>query len=57
MIPVDHPVRPPFQNNYVAELFEEPPEDIHCFDLEGTQVYFTKEEHDMFLQDEDLKEN
>jgi hypothetical protein len=55
-IPIDHPVRPPFQNNYVADLFEEPSEDIHCFGLEGSQVYLTKEEHDMFMKDEELKE-
>jgi hypothetical protein len=29
IIPVDQPVKPPFQNNYAAELFEEPSEDIH----------------------------
>jgi hypothetical protein len=57
-IPVDHLIRPPFQNNYVAKFFEEPPEDIHCFDLEEPQIYLTKEEHDMFIQyhNDELKE-
>ena len=54
-IPADQPVRPPFQNNYVAYLFEEPSEDIHCFGLEGSQVYLTKEEHDIFMKYEELK--
>jgi len=55
-IPADQPVRPPFQNNYVAYLFEEPSEDIHCFGLEGSQFYLTKEKNNMFMQDEELKE-
>jgi hypothetical protein len=41
-IPVDHPVIPPFQKNYVAENFDESPEDIHCFNIEELQIYLTK---------------
>ena len=52
-IPTDHPVRPPFQNNYTTENFEESPEDIHFFDLEDRQIYLTKEEHDQFMDAND----
>jgi hypothetical protein len=50
----DQPIKPPFQNNYVDENFEESLEDnIHCCDDVETNVFLTKEEHDKFIEEND----
>jgi hypothetical protein len=46
----DQQIRPPFQNNYVHENFDENFEDnMNCCDGDETHVFFTKEEHDQFM--------
>jgi hypothetical protein len=56
----DQQIKPPFQNNYVNENFEESLEDnIHyCHDTE-TEVFLTKEEHGQFMDENDkfMQEN
>ena len=39
-------IRPPFQNNYVNENFED---NMNCCDGDETEVFLTKEEHDQFM--------
>jgi hypothetical protein len=40
----DQQIRPPFQNNYVNENFDETFEDnMHCYDGDETKVFLTKE--------------
>jgi ribonuclease HI len=56
----DQQIKPPFQNNYVDENFEESLEDnIHCCDDVETYVFLTKEEHDKFMDENDkfMQEN
>jgi hypothetical protein len=46
----DQQIRPPFQNNYVNENFDENFEDdMHCCDGDEIEVFLTKEEHDQFM--------
>jgi hypothetical protein len=43
-------VRPPFQNNYMNEDYDEYFEDnVNCYDDKETEVFLTKEEHDQFM--------
>jgi len=56
----DQQIKPPFQNNYVDENFDESLEDnIHCCDNTETYVFLTKEEHDQFMDANDnfMQEN
>jgi hypothetical protein len=56
----DQQVKPPFQNNYVNENFDESIEDnIHCCVGTETYVFLTKEEHDQFMDANDkfMQEN
>jgi hypothetical protein len=56
----DQQIKPPFQNNYVNENFDESLEDnIHCCDDTETDVFLTKEEHDQFMDANDkfMQEN
>ena len=50
--PEEHPIRPPFLENYVAAEDEaESAEDhIHHFDDLDSEIYLIEEEHDMFAQ-------
>ena len=47
-------MRPPFPDNYVDEEEEVDPLDnkIHHFDIVDSEIYLTKEEHNMFAQKE-----
>jgi hypothetical protein len=46
----DQQIRPPFQNNYVNENYDDNFEDnMHCCDGDETEVFLTKEEHDQFM--------
>jgi hypothetical protein len=50
----DQQIKPPFQNNYVDENFEESLEDnMHCCDDVETNVFLNKEEHDKFMEEND----
>jgi hypothetical protein len=49
----DQQIRPPFQENYVEDFVEEPEDQIHLFDEDDSEIYLTKEEHDMFQQEQD----
>jgi hypothetical protein len=43
-------IRPPFQNNYVNEDYDEYFKDnMNCCDDKETEVFLTKEEHDQFI--------
>jgi hypothetical protein len=56
----DQQIKPPFQNNYMNENFDESLEDnIHCCDDTETNVFLTKEEHDQFMDANDkfMQEN
>ena len=46
----DQKIRPPFQNNYVNENYDDNFEDnMHCCDGDETEVFLTKEEHNQFM--------
>jgi hypothetical protein len=46
----DQKITPPFQNNYVNDNYDEKFEDdMHCCDGDDTSVFLTKEEHDHFM--------
>jgi hypothetical protein len=46
----DQQIRPPFQNNYVNENYDNNFEDnMHCYDGDETEVFLTNEEHDHFM--------
>jgi hypothetical protein len=50
----DQQIKPPFQNNYVNEYFDQTIEDnMHCCDDTETNVFLTKEEHDQFMDAND----
>jgi hypothetical protein len=50
----DQQIKPPFQNNYVNEDFDQTIEDnMHCCDDTETNVFLTKEEHDQFMDAND----
>jgi len=52
--PTDHPVRPPFQEHFVAADYEYLNEDqIHQVDQNDARVYLTKEEHDRWCCEKD----
>ena len=56
----DQQIKPPFQNNYVDEDFDQTIEDnMHCFDDTETNVFLTKEDHDQFMDANDkfMQEN
>jgi hypothetical protein len=46
----DQQTRPPFQNNYVDEDFDQTFDDqIHCCDDQNPRVFLTKSEHDQYM--------
>jgi hypothetical protein len=56
----DQQIKPPFQNNYANEDFDQIIEDhMHCCDDTETNVFLTKGEHDQFMDanDEFMQEN
>jgi hypothetical protein len=52
----DQQTRPPFQNNYVDENFDQMfEEQIHCCDDKNPHMFLTKREHDRYMsQNDDL---
>jgi hypothetical protein len=50
----DQQTRPPFQNNYVDEDFDQMFEDqMHCCDDKNPHVFLTKGEHDQYMREND----
>jgi hypothetical protein len=50
----DQQIRPPFQNNYVNEDFDQMFQDqMHCCDNTNTYMLLTKGEHDQFMDAND----
>ena len=51
----EHQIGPPFQNNYVNEDYDGYFEDnMNCCDDKETKVFLTKEEHDQFVDANDI---
>jgi hypothetical protein len=47
----DQQTRPPFQNNYADEDFDQMFEDqMHCCDDKNPRVFLTKREHDQYMR-------
>jgi hypothetical protein len=50
----DQQIRPPFQNNYADEDFDQMIQDqMHCCDDKDTRVFLTKGEHDQYMREND----
>jgi hypothetical protein len=50
----DQQIRPPFQNNYADEYFDQMFEDqMHCCDDKDTHMFLTKGEHDQYMREND----
>ena len=51
----DQQIRPPFPENYVADVdeYESIEDHIHHFGDLDSKIYLTEEEHNMFSQEDD----
>ena len=48
----EQPIRPPFPENYVGDEEDPPENEIHLFGEQDSEIYLTKEEHNMFAQED-----